>query len=334
MTKTTNKEKTASALKLKQQANEAAEKGDYMSASFYAIKSLKLYGEANDSTAVQELKKLSVAYTKKSEDAMQSHKIDVPLDKDIVTFLESMVKELTSSDSLGENLENIVNTKELLPSVASVKKTSTEIVPITAQLVTHMTIGDEGHVTSFDDFETSWFLENYGMNMNLSIGSLNRIVSELISNKQFTQKNLMDLIMSKGIFTGEFLLKIEAVLERRFANDYFSALHILVPLFDKTFMHFSGLLGLDVYTYNGKQTSTRNKTLSVEILKSDEFIKVWGEDFCYMLGYFLYDPNAQRFRHKIAHGDIAVNECNFTTFNIVFFFFLRVILKVQLNPKK
>ncbi len=333
MEKLTKKQKIADAENLRKQAKEVAEKGDYMSASFFAVKALKIFGEVNDSTAIKELKKLAVAYTRKSEETMQSREISVPLDKELVTFLESMVNELTSSDSLLGNLEKIVNTKEMLPSFSAVKKTSEEIVPITAQLVTHMSIGDEGHVTSFDDFETSWFIENYGMNMNLSISSINRVFSELIKKKQFTQENLMGLVISKGIFTGEFLLKLEAVLERRFANDYLSAIHILVPMFDKVFMHFSGLLGLDIYTYNGRQTSTRNKTLSVEILKSEEFIKVWGEDFCYMLSYFLYDPNAQRFRHKVAHGDITVSECNFTTFNIVFFFLLRVIIKVQVNSK-
>lgn len=326
-------EKKKEADSFKAQAIDAAKKDEYMSASFYAMKALKLYGEISDGKGVQELKKLSVEYTKKSEEQMQSHEISIPLDEKMVTALEEIVTGLTSSDSLEENLEKIVNTRELLPSFQQAKKTAKEIVPVTAQLVTHIGVGDDGHITSFDNFEDSWLLENYGFQMNLTISLLDRVMSELIIKKQLNANNLMEIITSKGIFAPDFLLKLEAGLERRFANDYFSSLHILVPLFEKTFMHFSGLLGLDVYTYNGKKISTRNKTLSIEILQSKEYIDVWGEDYCYLVGYFLYDPNAQRFRHKIAHGDIRMNECNFTTFNIVFYLLLRVLLKVKLTPK-
>ncbi|MDB5181831.1 MAG: hypothetical protein JWP13_594, partial [Candidatus Saccharibacteria bacterium] len=80
-----------------------------MNASFFAVKALKLYGEANDSKKVQEMKKLSIVYTKKSEEEMQSHEITVPLDDELITFLETMVNDLTASNALIENLEKIVN---------------------------------------------------------------------------------------------------------------------------------------------------------------------------------------------------------------------------------
>jgi uncharacterized phage infection (PIP) family protein YhgE len=121
-----------------------------MSASFYAMKALKLYGEINDSKGVQELKKLSVEYTKRSEEQMQSHEISVPLDDKMITALEEIVTKLTSSDSLEENLEQIVSTRELLPDFQQAKKTAKEIIPLlTEQYMPKLHDGQLGDFVRF-----------------------------------------------------------------------------------------------------------------------------------------------------------------------------------------
>jgi len=186
---------------------------------------------------------------------------------------------------------------------------------------------------SFDNFENDWLRDNYGFQMDLSIKFLNAVFSELITKGQFNEENVMNNVVDKQIFNAEYLLKLEAALERRFAGDYFSAIHILTPLVENTFISLSKLVGLDTYTYNGKTVSTRNSNLSPEMLRSKEYQDTWGEDFCIMLNFFLLEPNAYRFRHKVAHGEITMTECNFTTFNVLFFFVIKMTLMIKVEEK-
>lgn len=331
MNNTQKKEKADS---LKAQALEAAKNEEYLGASFYAAQALKLYGEAGSKAGVAELKKLVIGYNKKAEANFQTHEFSIPVDEKTRDELQKIIKSFTKAASLADNLERLSKSRVIVPRFATAQKNAKEIVPVTAQLVTHMGIGDGGHLASFDDFENDWLRDNYGFQMGLSLQFLNAIFSELIIKGQLNQENIMNSVVDKRIFRTEYLLKLDAALERRFAGDFFSAIHILSPLVENTFMSLSKLVGLDTYTYNGKTVSTRNSNMSPDMLKSKEYQDMWGDDFCIMLDFFLLKPNAYRFRHKVAHGEITMAECNFTTFNILFFFIIKMILMVKIEPKE
>lgn len=326
-----NSQKKKEADSLKAQTLEAAKIGDFQNASFCSVKSLKLYGEAGDKRGIAELKKLTVEYNKETEKLMQVHEFSIDLDEKTRNEIQELIKKLTQEKTLAVNLEHLAKTGAVVPSFKVAQKNAKEIVPITAQFVTHMGIGADGHLSSFDDFENDWLRDHYGFQMDLVTKLLNSIFSELITKKQFIEKGIIDIVLAKGIFNTDHILKLQIALERRFTDDYFSAVHILVPLVEKTFMTLSGLVGLDNISFNGKTTSTRNSNLSPDILMSKEYQVMWGEDFCHMLNFFLLDARAYRFRHKIAHGDITVPECNFTSFNILFFFIIKMILMVRVD---
>jgi hypothetical protein len=99
-------------------------------------------------------------------------------------------------------------------------------------------------------------------------------------------------------------------------------------------MGLSAAVGLDTIAYSGKSISTRNATLSPAILKSKEYQSAWGEGFCVMLNFFLLDAKGYRFRHKVAHGDIQVNECNMTTFNLSLYFFIKLVWMIEIKPQQ
>lgn len=327
-----NSQKKAKADNLKAQALEAAEGDEFLGASFYATQALKLYGEAGNKAGVAELKKLVVEYNKKAEANFQTHEVSIELDENTRDEMQKIIDCFTKADNLADNLERLSKSRVIVPRFATAQKNSKEIVPVTAQLVTHIGIGDDGHLASFDDFENDWLRDNYGFQMDLSMKFLNAVFSELVTNGQLNEDNIMNSVVDKQIFQAEYLFKLGAGLERRFAGDYFSAVHILTPLVENTFISLSKLVGLDTFTYNGKSVSTRNSNLSSDMLKSKEYQDVWGGDFCIMLDFFLLAPNAYRFRHKVAHGEINMSECNFTTFNILFFFIIKMILMIKTTP--
>lgn len=329
-----NSQKKEKADSLKTQALHAAEGGEFLGASFYAAQALKLYGEAGNKAGVAELKVLVVEYNKKAEANFQTHELSIPIDNETRDEMQEIVDGFTKADNLADNLERLSKSRVIVPRFTTAQKHAKEIVPVTAQLVTHMSIGSDGHLASFDNFENDWLRDNYGFQMDLSMKFLNAVFSDLITKGQFNEEGVMNSVVDKQIFRVEYLLKLEAGLERRFAGDYFSAVHILTPLVENTFISLSKLVGLDTYTYNGKSVSTRNSNLSPDILKSKEYQDVWGEDFCIMLNFFLLEPNAYRFRHKVAHGEITMSECNFTSFNILFFFIIKMILMIKVEEKR
>lgn len=331
--KLNNTQKQKKADELKAQALEAAKGNEFLNASFFAAQALKLYGEAGNKTGVAELKKLVIHYNKEAEATMQEHEFSVELDKKTRNEIRELINTLTKADTLADNLNRIARSKAVIPNFATAQKNAKEIVPVTAQLVTHMGIGDDGHLASFDDFENDWLRDHYGFQMDFSIKLLNAVFSELITKGQFTEENIMQNVLDKRVFRAEYLMKLQAALERRFDDDYFSATHILTPLVESTFISLSKLVGLDTYTYNGKTVSTRNSNLSLDMLKSKEYQEMWGEDFCYMLGFFLLEANAYRFRHKVAHGEITMAECNFSSFNILFFFVIKMIMMIKIEAK-
>ena len=46
-----------------------------------------------------------------------------------------------------------------------------------------------------------------------------------------------------------------------------------------------------------------------------------GEDFCEQIKYVLFDPLGYKLRHKIAHGEIELAECNQLNTGLIIYFF-------------
>lgn len=331
-TKKSNADKNAEALELKTLAIQEAHQGHYLQASFHAARALKLFSESGNSKNIKELKPLILEYNKKAE--LSEHEFSMPLDKKTTDGLKSLIKELTKEKELSKNLERIIRSRSLIPNFETAKKNATEIVPISAQFATHIEMDANGHLLSLDDFGTGWLATHYGIQMNLCLGLLDSIFSEIIIKGQLNRSAVMEILLAKDFFSSDLLLRFDTALERHEESDYLSAIHILVPLFEKMFMDFSGLLGLNtIASARGKTVSTRGSTLSSEILNSQEYQAVWGKDFCHMLNYFLFDRHGYRFRQKVAHGEITTAECNFSSFNVIMFFALKIILMLKVVPK-
>lgn len=315
-------------------ARESAKAGDYMQASFYAAKSMKLFGDAGDSDGLKEAKSASVEYGKKAEDQLKEFEFSIDLDEDAVNEIENFVDDIINSNDIKESLEKIAASRLLETDYKTAQKTASEIVPITAQLVSHISYSDEGHVRSLDNFEGEWLAENYDFQVQLSTMLLNTIFSRLIMSGKLDKDEIIKVISDKGLFTGSHILKLEVILERRFHNDYFSAIHILVPFLEKTFMSLSSIVGLDTVTYKGGKVSTRNANLSSTLLQSEEFQSLWGSNFCLLMDFYLFNENGYRFRHKVSHGDISLQECDFTAYNMLFYFLIKMCMMVALKPKE
>jgi len=311
-----------------------ANDGDYLEASFRIAKSLNVLGNLGDKALLKEAKALSVAYNKEAEKLLTTHEIIPDIDPKIIDGLEDYVVQLTKSSVLKKNLERMTASRLLVPRYDEAVKNAKKIVPLTAQLVTHITYGDNGYLKSFDNFSSDWLFEHYNIQLNLSMSMINMAFSRLYRNNQFDTKPLMDVISGRGMYGLDQLLRIRTILDHRFSGDYYSAICLLVPLLDKTFMSLSGVLGIDTYTFGNKLTSTRGKTLSSPMLNSKECQKVWGKDFCIMLDMFLFNEDGYKYRHRVAHGELALPEYSYTYFNLIFYFLIKISFMVKATKKK
>jgi len=66
------------------------------------------------------------------------------------------------------------------------------------------------------------------------------------------------------------------------------------------------------------------KTLWQMDLKLDEFINVWWEDLCEQINFCLFNELWYKLRHKLAHWEISIEECNFENNLVVIKLFLSI----------
>jgi hypothetical protein len=128
-----------------------------------------------------------------------------------------------------------------------------------------------------------------------------------------------------GLLPDEQLKILDIGLEKYFKQDYVSALHILIPQFESFFLSASEKFGIDVISLNRtKEISTQPRTLGDTLLDKPEFQEVWSKDLCEQIKFILFEPLGYKFRHKIAHGEIKLTECNYQTTNLIVYLFLAV----------
>jgi len=162
---------------------------------------------------------------------------------------------------------------------------------------------------------------------------LNRIFNGLAS-KGFSEESLLAYLCSRKIFPEDNLNVISVGIERYFAEDYVSALHILIPQFENVFLFISEKLGIDILALNrGKEVSTQLKTLSAEHLSSEAFRNKWGRDFCEQLKFVLFEPLGYMLRHKVAHGQMTKEECTSQAANLILYFYFVLAAKVEIKQQ-
>ena len=182
-------------------------------------------------------------------------------------------------------------------------------------------------------------MKMYDMNQQLAmLLYVGRIIYELMENKpngiNFNIKELSDYFSNARIFDEQNLKIILIGLQKYFDRDYISALHILVPQFENVFLKICEKLGIDIVVLDQKQgLATRTKTLSENYLDSEEFKKVWGENFCRQIKIILFEQMGYRIRHKIAHGEIEPTECNFENTALILYFYLVLLGRIGVKSE-
>jgi hypothetical protein len=311
------------------QAQDAEGTGDFFIAAHHYKEALSAARDLNDSQSIVLCKKKVVEMNQKSEDSFKKFSVEQNISNEEVNKVVDPILE----GSLEEVLRKIGKHPFLFPRIQQVEEKAKGSMPIAYQVASISTISENGHlVQGGADGSYSWMMKLYGIHQGLITELyLNRIFNGLAS-KGFSEESLLSYLRSRKIFPENNLKVISVGIERYFAEDYVSALHILIPQFESVFLFISEKRGIDVLALNrGEEISTQFKALSAKHLSSEAFQNEWGRDFCKQLKFVLFEPLGDMLRHKVAHGQIKKEECTLQKVNLILYFYLVLVARIGIK---
>lgn len=178
------------------------------------------------------------------------------------------------------------------------------------------------------------YKQYYQTQQGLFSNHLNIIFVEAIA------KGLIDFEKTREFIESQLLLRTDSEvlsfrrgLERLFVGDFVSALHILVPLYERVIINISEMLWIDIIAMfqKSKETSTQDKTIGTNFVTSEAFVAKWWKDFAEQINFILFDDYGYKLRHQIAHGEMNYTECNSTTGFLILYLYVAIAGKITIN---
>lgn len=312
------------------QAQDAENVADFFSAAHFYKETLSIARNLGDSATITLCKNKIVETNQKAKDAFKELSVETKIPNEEINKVVNPILE----GDLEAILKRIGVHPFLFPKIQQIEESARKNMPISYQIASLSTISQDGHlVKGGGDGGHSWTMQMYGMQQGLITELYLQRIFEGLVKKGFNEKSLMAYFDGKGTFPANNLIVISVGINRYFASDYVSALHILIPQFENVFLFMSERLGIDVVALNrSKDVSTQLKTLSVEYLNSVVFQDKWHRNFCEQLKFVLFEPLGYMLRHKVAHGQIIAAECTYQITNLILYFFL--VLAARVETKK
>lgn len=318
-----------------EQAKRAEEFESFFSASTYYKNALVIARKQQNSKMIKLCKSKFVEMNKKSiksENDYKEYEFTVNFSEKQQKIIKNVIEKIIGSDNIETTFKIIGQHPYLYLNVIETDKLAKKTIPISHQFCSFSTISDNGHsLKGGSDPNYSWFMDTYSRNQKLIMDMyLNRIFYLLINNKKMTIKTLSKYFVDSKLFKEDQLKIILIGLKKYFEKDYVSAMHILVPQFESFLLNTANQLGIDIVALdNAKAITTRTLTLSEHHLNSKEFNDIFGKDFCMQIKFILFDSLGYKIRHKIAHGEIQFNECNFQNTTLILYLYLVLLARVK-----
>lgn len=314
----------------------SAEKSEnYFNASIFYKEALELAVKASDSKSIKLCKSKVVEMNKKSIDSGNDYKeveVSVDISDEDQKTIKANIEKVVGLNDIKKILEAIGCIPWFCPDIQEIERQTNNSMPIFYQFGNLQIVNDAGHsLSGGSDPKYSWFMDTYNRSQQFIMRIyLNRIFYMLIKDKKLTVNELSEYFSKSGLFDPDQLKIVDVGLAKYFEEDYVSALHILVPQFESFLLHCARRLGISTVVLDTKRdVATRTLTLSENHLDSDEFKNVFGENFCKQVKFILFEPLGYKIRHKIAHGEISPNECNFQTVTLILYLYLFLLGRIS-----
>lgn len=317
-----------------EQATQAEKSENFFNASVFYKEALEEAIKAKNSKLIKLCKSKIVEMNKKSIDSGKDFKeieISVEFSEKDQKGIKENIEKIVGLGNINTILEAVGCIPWFYPDIKEIERQSLNSTPIFLQFANLQTVSDSGHsLRGGSDPKYSWFVDTYRRYQKFIMDVyLNRIFYMLIKNKKLTIKELSMYFSDSGLLSPNQLKIVKVGLEKYFEEDYVSALHILVPQFEAFLLDVAKKLGINTVALDTKlDVATRTMTLSEAHLDSEDFKKVFGENFCRQIKFILFEPLGYKIRHKIAHGEISFNECNFQNVTLIIYLYLALLGRV------
>ena len=323
-------------LKEELEVAEEAERSEnfFQAACFYKI-AATIALKKQDSQAIKLCKRKIVEMNKKliaSGKDFQEFSGTYEISKEKLEAEERYIQGFLGQKDVKVALRMIGEDPRLTPQVKEVEKVAQKSTPVSLVLANLSAISVNGHLLKGGhDPAYFWFMGRYDdFQRFITNRYIFPIIHRLMENEKLDIKELSEHFSESGIFEKENLKIILVGLGRYFEKDYVSALHILVPQFEGVFLQLSEKLGISTTAIEQRPAvSTQTTTLSDHYLDTPAFENVWGKNLCRQIKFILFEQMGYKIRHKIAHGEIDPEECNFSNTTLVLYLYLVLLARVK-----
>lgn len=178
--------------------------------------------------------------------------------------------------------------------------------------------------------------QNYNRSTQVYFKMFTDVLLQLRQRWRVTCENMMTFFFEKGLFfSASSQAKVAHWLWRYFENDLVSAIHILIPCIEEILIWVCERAWMDTISSPRHKWWLRIRDITVgkELLESNEFKEMFGEDFSYQLCFLLYDELGYNLRHRVAHWDITYEECNSWLISLSIWSLLMIASWIEIRQK-
>ena len=283
----------------------------YSDASAFWEEALQVYRDLGERDKVQELllKIRDCNLKGQSEFGTISTTVTVPKER-----VEQLLDYYTSA-TLEGNLQRLSvgfkpNLSSIRESVSGLEKEAPLLF-----LIPRRTFSADGRVVGEASGEDDLFRQHVRLGYVVNGKFIAEVIRKLKAEQGLNAAVLVDHLCSSEVISSDRKNFLERGLERYFAADYASCIHILVPQIEHVLRSVLLRIGLPD-TYIDDHGIMRVQPLD-RVLRTPAIKDAFGEELSTYFYTFLVDQDAENVRNAVAHGMIAWEACNEVTATIL-----------------
>jgi hypothetical protein len=267
---------------------------------------------------------------KKAEEEMKPIVVKLELP---VAELEPIVQKLVTLDA-PDAFRALAAAEWLLPDIERMREHAEEVTQtyVFSQLFPTRVIYEGTKVREYgiDEKVAEQMNTEMGIFIRVQMVTLDYVFSRLREAGLLTQDTLVDYLARWELMDESDLELIEAGLERYFAEDHVSAIHILAPRVEKVLKGMFEKAGL-VPLKDPERGTLMEEELGKFLRKHPEVKDSLGERTWHYLEYVLINPAGLNLRNDVAHGWISKVRCNRYMSQILIYLFI-LLTRFAITP--
>ena len=289
-------------------------------------------------TRINELRLLLKAAYRQARDSNAYSTIPVEFEIEILER-DAILDELLSNGSLITCLDRIVGEGFLLPNVTSAMEEAKQSLidaPLQA-MISRTHIADDLPVAHANtDYERLNAAKDQNILLWIQINSaaiLIPLFDRLQSEKELNAETLSAYFERWGLASEQVIEFLGIGFRHYFANDFASALHVLIPRYEALLRGAFELGGTASFRSRRTQAGSEAETLGA-FLRRPTVSNALPEDLREYIRLVLAEPSGWNLRNRIAHGLIRLQECTALEAAVVLHLFLLLtVIKIVPTTK-